>query len=145
MENQEFQELMLQQMSVITRELSDNRKFQQTVIKELADLRAGQEEMRGDIAELRAGQEEMRGDIAEMRGDIAELRAGQEELRVSQIELQKGQAEIRNYMYGMENRLTQKIDAVATDVGKVLTSITDEAGAEIDKYKRKLELIKGNE
>lgn len=67
------------------------------------------------LGAVEKGQEEMRGDVAEVRRD----------------------------MRGMETRLTQKIDELAVDVGKVLTVITDEAGAQIDQNRRKLELLSG--
>lgn len=85
MDNGKFQEVVLEQLGRIT--------------KDISELKTGQNEMRTDINGLQAGQESLRAGQEEMRADINELRTGQESLRAGQEALHARQVVMEKTMH----------------------------------------------
>ncbi|MCL6590961.1 MAG: hypothetical protein K6U80_13535 [Firmicutes bacterium] len=91
MENERFQDLVLEHLAKLTQEITELktgqeelRKGQEELRISQGELRKGQEELRISQEELRKGQEELEIVQTELRTSIKELRAGMEELKIRQ-------------------------------------------------------------
>lgn len=102
MDNEKFQELVLQKFEQISRQLGEHTQLLRALEHaregnkaEIDNLTHSVARIEGEIKELRRGQGELRRGQEKLRQEVGELRQGVDDLRRGQEGLCRGQEELR--------------------------------------------------